>query len=487
MKKNLEFTLRSLMMLSIVVLLAVFLPGTKVYAFSGGAGTIGNPYQIVTLADLKQVSSSSLSNSYILENNIDASSTTLSSIGTSSTPYTGCFYGNGCVINGVTIYGGSYSYVGFFSNMQGAVVSNLGLTNVTISGYSFVGGMFGGCRSTTISDCFVTGTVTGSSDVGGFGGESASGTNINDCWVNVTSSGMQFVSTSTTTYQFSNFYGMGKYAMGTYGNITETYSSWGGDEWWYYLTNAQMKVQSNYVGFDFTNVWIMDGVNYGGYPYQRIFMPRPPSIPTLSESATGWTNANVTITMSSTAGSLPIQGYQFYNGSSWVAVTGNTFIVSAEGATTLQFRAIDTGGNNSTSSSITTYIDKTCPTATLPSLITNISSTGYDVYVYGVKDPVNSSNSTSSSGISTVSFATWTTYNGTDDLVTANGTNQGAGTWYYRVNRSSHNNEFGAYNTNIGIYDVAGNSYSISTGGATLYAAPTVLIITPTNGSTYTN
>ena len=67
--------------------------------------------------------------------------------------------------------------------------------------------------------------------------------------------------------------------------------------------------------------------------------------------------------------------------------------------------------------------------------IKNITTTGYDVYVYGVGD--------SYSGVNTVRFPTWTQYNGNDDIASnwsANsatlGTNQGSGTWYFRVNRS---------------------------------------------------
>lgn len=92
--------------------------------------------------------------------------------------------------------------------------------------------------------------------------------------------------------------------------------------------------------------------------------------------------------------------------------------------------------------------------------IKNITTTGYDVYVYGVGD--------SYSGVNTVRFPTWTQYNGNDDIASnwsANsatlGTNQGSGTWYFRVNRSAHNNEFGLYDTHIYLYDNLGNYTTI--------------------------
>ena len=86
--------------------------------------------------------------------------------------------------------------------------------------------------------------------------------------------------------------------------------------------------------------------------------------------------------------------------------------------------------------------------------VKNITFSGYDVYVYGVNDI---------SSVTKVQFPTWTQINGQDDIggdwwnssLTA-GTNMGNGTWYYRVNVSDHNNEYGKYNTHIYAYDQNG-------------------------------
>jgi len=108
-------------------------------------------------------------------------------------------------------------------------------------------------------------------------------------------------------------------------------------------------------------------------------------------------------------------------------------------------------GTNTDSTAIPIKIDKTPPSATSVE-VKNVTKDGYDVYVYGVAD-------TGGSGISTVRFPTWTVANGQDDLpgTWPAGTNQGNGTWYFRVNASDHNNEEGYYNTHIYIYDNAGN------------------------------
>ena len=94
---------------------------------------------------------------------------------------------------------------------------------------------------------------------------------------------------------------------------------------------------------------------------------------------------------------------------------------------------------------------------------------GYDVYIYDVGDTL--------SGINRVQFATWTTLNGMDDIQdfwqtnkVVSGTNLGNGTWYYHVSIYDHKSEHGDYNTNIYIYDNAGNSIF---GGGTTITVPT--------------
>ncbi len=194
-----------------------------------------------------------------------------------------------------------------------------------------------------------------------------------------------------------------------------------------------------------------------------------PSVPTVNFNGytpNTWTSGNVNITLTSTDSASGILKYQYSvnNGTTWYDISGNWIINWDYWGNTI-FRAVDKVGN--VSSSTTSYViarDGTGPSYTSYS-ITNVTETGYDVYVYGVAD--------SSSGISRVQFPTWTDYNGQDDLQAtwqtnpqATGQNLGNGTWYYRVNISDHNNESGQYQTHIWIYDNAGLANAFATTGA---------------------
>lgn len=134
--------------------------------------------------------------------------------------------------------------------------------------------------------------------------------------------------------------------------------------------------------------------------------------------------------------------------------------------------AKDTLGNTSITKSNPFYLDNAVPTYTSYA-IKNVTTTGYDVYVYGVAD--------ANSGVNRVQFPSWT--GDTQDDIQANwatagskasGTNQGNGTWYYRVNVTDHKNEYGSYNTHIYIYDNLGNTTSFATKDVATGALPNV-------------
>jgi prepilin-type N-terminal cleavage/methylation domain-containing protein len=195
-----------------------------------------------------------------------------------------------------------------------------------------------------------------------------------------------------------------------------------------------------------------------------------PSIPTVNlngYTSGTWTNSNITITLSSSDANSGLYQYQYsVGGGAWTQSLGaNGWTYTWDANDSIVFRAVDNAGN--VSGTTGTYVfkrDASSPTYTSYQ-IKNITSSGYDVYVYGVSD--------ASSGIARVQFPTWTDLNGQDDIqsswqtnATASGTNQGSGTWYYRVNVSSHNNESGQYQTHIYLYDNAGNYIGFTTTGA---------------------
>jgi hypothetical protein len=98
-----------------------------------------------------------------------------------------------------------------------------------------------------------------------------------------------------------------------------------------------------------------------------------PTLPSVAGGSGSWSNAaSKTITASgSTDGGSGLAGYQFetsFNGGAWSApVSGSQAVISAEGTTRVQFRAVDNAGNTSAwtvaASSSTVMLDRTAPTA----------------------------------------------------------------------------------------------------------------------------
>ncbi|MGY3132340.1 VCBS repeat-containing protein [Bradyrhizobium sp. USDA 4501] len=119
------------------------------------------PNVINTLADLEAVRND-LSGHYILGANIDATGLNIAPIGSTTNPFTGTFDGNGHTINGLHIVGNGI-YVGLFAEVgAGGKISNLGLTNLSVSaprGYD-VGGL-AGRNLGTIENSYTTGTISG--------------------------------------------------------------------------------------------------------------------------------------------------------------------------------------------------------------------------------------------------------------------------------------------------------------------------------------
>ena len=209
------------------------------------------------------------------------------------------------------------------------------------------------------------------------------------------------------------------------------------------------------------NYLYTDGTNIGGAGTLNISIidKKEPTAPTITNSSNGnWTNQDIKITLSSSDSGSGIAKYQVkYSGSNntWTDVSvPDTW--SAERNETVYYRAVDKAGNVSSATSTAIKIDKSAPTFSSAE-IKNVTTSGYDVYVYGVKDAI--------SGVNRVQFPTWTKYKGQDDLqqswdtnTTAKGTKQADGTtWVYHVNIANHNNEYGKYMTHIYFYDELGN------------------------------
>ena len=156
--------------------------------FAGGTGTESDPYLISTarqlagLAYWTNISTSTTYNSssvyYRQTADIDLSAYWWDAIGRSGSNYyfRGHYDGGGHTVSGVFTQRGStdaYSYQGLFGYVYGtstnkAEISNVGVINSNIQGYKYVAGIAGYAQYTNITNCYNTGTVTGSGDyVGG--------------------------------------------------------------------------------------------------------------------------------------------------------------------------------------------------------------------------------------------------------------------------------------------------------------------------------
>ena len=113
-------------------------------------------------------------------------------IGDGTTGFTGTFDGGGFAINSlyinskaIAIHAGLFGVTGADSKIR-----NLGLLNAYVKGNSTVGGLVGNNNTgSTITNCYITGTVSGSTFVGGLVGNNSISSGISNCYAIATVSG----------------------------------------------------------------------------------------------------------------------------------------------------------------------------------------------------------------------------------------------------------------------------------------------------------
>ena len=191
--------------------------------FSGGSGTVQDPYQISTAEDLILLGENAefYADHFIMTSDLDLSGYSFShaliagdnnaNSSFNGTRFTGNFNGNGYVISNLTV-SGAY-YCGLFGSIDsGGTVSNLGLEEISIIGSgSYVGSLCGYNILGSITSCYATGSVAGTgSYVGGVCGRNDSGS-------------------ITSCYSTCSVIGEGDYVGGfcgynSYGTISECYA-----------------------------------------------------------------------------------------------------------------------------------------------------------------------------------------------------------------------------------------------------------------------
>jgi hypothetical protein len=172
--------------------------------YSGGSGTSGDPYQIATKADLKQLSDSAgdwgnyfiqtadisfSASDFQLGGDFYNSGTGFNSIGNSGTEFTGSYDGNHHIISGLTIVETNYDlgFFGIINSSKTPTVTNLGLVDVDITNltYQYSGALAGYILSgASITNCYSTGTILSGTGGGGLIGYIEGGS-ISSCYSSV--------------------------------------------------------------------------------------------------------------------------------------------------------------------------------------------------------------------------------------------------------------------------------------------------------------
>ena len=116
--------------------------------FSGGTGNIGNPYKITNIEQLKNVEKYG-SSAFILLNDLEFP---IAEEGTSNfkplfgdeNPFNGVFEGNDKTISNITMRNEDTLFTGLFAYIgTDGIVKNLKLSNMTVSGTNYIGGVCG--------------------------------------------------------------------------------------------------------------------------------------------------------------------------------------------------------------------------------------------------------------------------------------------------------------------------------------------------------
>ena len=138
-----------------------------------------DPIEIYDVYDL-QAMQNDLTGHYVLANDIDASETATWNSGAGFVPigvysaFIGNFDGQGHTITGLT--------AGLFGRCVGAHIQNVGLENANVTSTGQVGGLAGEIRYCTITNCYTTGSVTGTRGVGGLVGFVGGYSAITNCY-----------------------------------------------------------------------------------------------------------------------------------------------------------------------------------------------------------------------------------------------------------------------------------------------------------------
>ena len=139
----------------------------------------GNKYHIssaedlVALANFVKNGADTTGSIFMFDNDIDMSGVTgFEGIGTLDNAFKGTVYGNGHVVNNMTIDAEFSAYMGLFGYTNQATIKDLGVVDANVTGGDYTGILVGKAENSQISNAYTSGTITGTKkQIGGFAGE----------------------------------------------------------------------------------------------------------------------------------------------------------------------------------------------------------------------------------------------------------------------------------------------------------------------------
>lgn len=136
--------------------------------------------EISTEAQLKDIAKN-LNDNYVLTQDIELSDAEWTPIGTKDSPFTGTLDGKGHTIKGLTVGNGTNDDKAFFGFTNGATVQNIGFTSAVVKGHNQAAIVVAQATSSTLSNIYVSGVVTGRDHVGTIAGDARDNTTITNC------------------------------------------------------------------------------------------------------------------------------------------------------------------------------------------------------------------------------------------------------------------------------------------------------------------
>ncbi|MDG5766031.1 T9SS type A sorting domain-containing protein [Balneolales bacterium ANBcel1] len=140
----------------------VFAAPTAPAQFSGGDGSMEQPWQISSAAELAEMRSYR-DGHFIQIDDISLAIGPLDQtwipVGDSDEPFTGSFDGGGYLIEEMTVYDPNTNYQGLFGYLDGAVIHNVTLVDSDVQGSRFVGALAGFAEDSYVENISVSGEI----------------------------------------------------------------------------------------------------------------------------------------------------------------------------------------------------------------------------------------------------------------------------------------------------------------------------------------